>query len=54
MLNAIVERLQPFIESEGKSYSFDPEVIVAHGSWRVIYGSRIGHTGSAETQLQLN
>ena len=28
----ITQRLQEFIESEGKPCSFDPEVIVVHGS----------------------
>ena len=28
----IIKRLQVFIESEGKSCSFDPEAIVVHGS----------------------
>ena len=33
------ERLKEFIESEGKSCSFDPEAIVVHGSWFMIKGS---------------
>ena len=32
------ERLKEFIESEGKSCSFDPEAIVVHGSWFMIKG----------------
>jgi len=31
-MNSIVERLQEFMECEGKSCSFDPEAIVVHGS----------------------
>lgn len=32
MIMDLVEKLQTFIESEGKSCSFDPEAIVVHGS----------------------
>ena len=31
------ERLKAFIESEGKSCSFDPEVIVVNCSWLMIH-----------------
>ena len=31
-MNSIVERLWEFMESDGKSCSFDPEAIVVHGS----------------------
>ena len=34
----LLERLQSFIENEGKSCSFDPEVIVVHGSWFRVNG----------------
>ena len=30
-MTVLVERLQSFIECEGKSCSFDPEAIVVHG-----------------------
>ena len=40
---SLEERLQSFIESEGKSCSFDPEVIVVHGHIRfmaiLVHGS---------------
>lgn len=31
-MSSIVERLREFMECEGKSCSFNPEVIVVHGS----------------------
>lgn len=37
-MNSIVERLQAFMESEGKSCSFDPEAIVVHGSRFTVHG----------------
>ncbi len=45
----LLERLQSFVESEGKSCSFDPEVIVVHGSrlmatdgsWFMVHESRL-------------
>lgn len=39
MIMDLVERLQSFIESEGKPCSFDPEAIVVHGSRFMIKGS---------------
>ena len=41
MIMDLVERLQEFMESEGRSCSFDPEAIVVHGSWFMIKGSRL-------------
>lgn len=38
MIMDLVERLQSFIECEGKSCSFAPEAIVVHGSWFMING----------------
>lgn len=32
-MSSIVERLWEFMECEGKSCSFDPEVIMVHDSW---------------------
>ena len=34
-MNSIVERLQSFIESEGKSCSFDPELITPEYVYRM-------------------
>lgn len=34
-MNSIVERLQSFIESEGKSCSFDPELITPEYVFRM-------------------
>ena len=41
-MNSIVERLQEFMEQEARSCSFDPEVIVVHGSRQLmVHDSRL-------------
>lgn len=34
----MIDRLKQFVESEGMSCSFDPEVIVVRGSWCMVKG----------------
>ena len=38
---SLEDRLQSFIESEGKSYSFDPELITAEYVYRMCVGREI-------------
>lgn len=51
-MNSIVERLQEFIEQEGKSCSFDPELITPEYVYRM-WGGTVAIKDIATTMVEV-